>query len=88
VRAIPQRELRNNVSEVLRRAQAGERFTVTVNGRPAAELGPHVSSSPRPLTSARLVQMLSEADVDGGWPDELERMRVEDAAAARDPWTD
>lgn len=37
---IPQKELRNNVGEVLRRAQAGEEFTVTVAGRPVARLGP------------------------------------------------
>lgn len=37
---IAQKELRNNVSEVLRRAEAGETFTVTVAGRPVAELGP------------------------------------------------
>jgi prevent-host-death family protein len=37
---IPQKELRNNVAEVLRRAEAGEEFTITVAGRPAAQLGP------------------------------------------------
>ena len=37
---IPQKELRNNVGEVLRRAEAGETLTVTVAGRPVAELGP------------------------------------------------
>ena len=37
---IPQKELRNNVSEVLRRAEAGEEFTVTVAGRAVARLGP------------------------------------------------
>jgi len=37
---IPQKELRNNVGEVLRRAEAGEQFTITVAGRPVAELGP------------------------------------------------
>ena len=37
---IPQKELRNNVGEVLRRAEAGEEFTVTVAGRPVAHLGP------------------------------------------------
>ena len=37
---IPQKELRNNVGEVLRRAEAGEEFTVTVSGRPVAHLGP------------------------------------------------
>ena len=37
---IPQKELRNNVGEVLRRAEAGEEFTVTVAGRQVARLGP------------------------------------------------
>jgi prevent-host-death family protein len=37
---IPQKELRNKVGEVLRRAEAGEEFTITVSGRPVAQLGP------------------------------------------------
>jgi len=37
---IPQKELRNNIGEILRRAEAGEEFTITVSGRPVAELGP------------------------------------------------
>jgi prevent-host-death family protein len=40
VTTIPQKELRNSVGDVLRRAEAGERFTITVAGRPVAELGP------------------------------------------------
>lgn len=39
-RTIPQRELRNNVAAVLRDAEAGETFTITVRGRPVARLGP------------------------------------------------
>ncbi len=35
---IPQRELRNNCSAVLRRAEAGEEFEITVDGRPVARL--------------------------------------------------
>lgn len=34
------RDLRNNVAAVLRRAAAGERITVTVDGVPTAQLGP------------------------------------------------
>lgn len=37
---VPQKELRNNVAEVLRRAEAGEQMTITVAGRPVAQLGP------------------------------------------------
>lgn len=37
---IPQRELRNHSGEILRRAEAGEQFTITVEGRPVAVLGP------------------------------------------------
>ena len=37
---IPQKELRNQVGEVLRRVEAGETLTVTVAGRPVAELSP------------------------------------------------
>jgi prevent-host-death family protein len=34
------RELRNETSRVVRRARAGERIIVTIDGVPAAELGP------------------------------------------------
>jgi prevent-host-death family protein len=34
------REMRQNASELVRRAQAGELVTITVAGRPAAMLGP------------------------------------------------
>lgn len=37
---IPQKELRNQVAEVLRRVEAGEEIVVTVAGRPSAELRP------------------------------------------------
>jgi prevent-host-death family protein len=39
-RTIPQRELRNNISAVLRAVEAGQTFTVTVRGRPVARVVP------------------------------------------------
>lgn len=39
-RTIPQRDLRNNIAAILREAQDGTVFTVTVRGRPVAQLGP------------------------------------------------
>ena len=38
--SVSVRELRNRVSEVLRRVEQGERVTVTVDRRPVAELVP------------------------------------------------
>jgi len=40
VDTIPQKELRNDVSAVLRRVEAGETLVITVAGRPVAELSP------------------------------------------------
>lgn len=37
---IPQKALRNRMSAVLRRVEGGETLTVTVAGRPVAELSP------------------------------------------------
>jgi prevent-host-death family protein len=37
---VPARDLRNDVSAVLRRVESGERLQVTVSGRPVAELLP------------------------------------------------
>ena len=37
---IAVRELRNQVSKVVRRARSGERLIITVDGVPAAEIGP------------------------------------------------
>jgi prevent-host-death family protein len=39
-RVIPQRELRNNIAAVLREAESGQSFTVTVRGRPVARVVP------------------------------------------------
>lgn len=45
--SIQQSELRNNNAEIMRRVAAGESFTVTVHGRPVADLVPHQRESPR-----------------------------------------
>lgn len=83
---IPQRELRNNVADVLRRAEQGERFTITVNGRPVAELGP--ARPARFADAGTLARILQATPVDAAWADEVDHMRRADHAAAHDPWTD
>ncbi len=76
---IRQKELRNNVSEVLRRAQAGEQLTITVAGRPVARLGP-----------AEANQWVSGAQLRAIWSTPKPRALVEDLGrfpgAFIDPW--
>ncbi|MDT0350562.1 type II toxin-antitoxin system Phd/YefM family antitoxin [Pseudonocardia charpentierae] len=38
---IPQRQLRNDNAEIMRRVEAGETFVITRNGTPVADLVPH-----------------------------------------------
>lgn len=83
---IPQRELRNNIGEVLRRAEGGERLTITVSGRPVAELGPP-SGDLALAPAGALSRILAGSPVDPRWGDDLDRLRAEDRAAAEDPWT-
>jgi prevent-host-death family protein len=69
---IPQRELRNDISSILRRAEQGERFTITVNGRPVADLGPHdTTEKPR----RTLDEILRATPVDPGWQREFLAIR-------------
>jgi len=84
-RTIPQRELRNNIAAVLRAAEAGETFTVTVRGRPVARVvPPGQPNQPRidvdRETLRRILALpiddelahdldLAEAPLDDPWPD-------------------
>jgi prevent-host-death family protein len=83
---IAQRELRNQISALLKRAERGERFTVTVDGRPVAELGP-LASARKPAPADRLAAVLGETPVDRTWAGDVRDLRDADTTAARDPWT-
>ena len=62
------RELRNQVASVVRRAGAGERIVVTVDGEPVAQLGP-LEPTGRPtlddLAAAGLVRLPGRPDRPG-----------------------
>lgn len=83
---IAQRQLRNEVSAILRRAEAGERFTVTVDGRPVAELAP-LASTARPLTLDALRDALADAPADREWLDDALAERERERAGATEPWS-
>jgi prevent-host-death family protein len=60
---VPARDLRNRVSQILRRVQAGERLRITVSGRPVAELTP-LGRKPGSMTAAEFWHALSRAQAD------------------------
>lgn len=76
---IPQKELRNNVSDVLRRAEAGEEFTITVAGRPVAELGPVAR---RHWVSYEQIKAIFAGPADPAWAADLELLD----GTVHDPW--
>jgi prevent-host-death family protein len=73
------REVRQNASELVRRAQAGERLTITVSGRPAASLGPVDVAS---WVSWETVADLFTGPGDPDW--HVDRDLVD--GSLRDPW--
>jgi prevent-host-death family protein len=76
---IAQKELRNKVGEVLRRAEAGEEITITVSGRPVAQLGP---ARTRQWAAAGQLSELWNAPADPTLERDLERLGGE----LTDPW--
>ena len=71
---IASRELRNDTAGVLRRVQAGDRLTVTVNGRPVADLVPVQRARRGWLGRAELVDRLRRFQADPGLRDDLSRL--------------
>jgi prevent-host-death family protein len=68
---IPQRELRNDVSAVLRRVLRGERLRITVAGRDTADLVP-IDEQPSWTSGARARAIISGAQADASLAAELE----------------
>ncbi len=65
---LSQRELRNDSGAIMRRVQQGERFTVTRNGVPVADLIPHNESGPdRPPRFIPVAQIAASASELPNW---------------------
>jgi len=65
---VSQRELRNDSGAIMRRVQQGERFTVTRNGVPVADLVPHSDfGSDRPPRFVRVAQIAAGASKLPSW---------------------
>lgn len=63
-RTIPQRELRNNISGILREVERGGTFTVTVRDRPVARLVPS-EEAPRTDVGRERLRRIFELPMDG-----------------------
>ncbi len=82
-RTIAQRDLRNDVAAILRDAEAGTRFTITVHGRPVARLLPLVASPPPRVDVDWATFMgIFETPVDGAFGADI------DAGEASIDWDD
>ena len=80
------RELKNNLSQYVRRAEKGERIAVTAHGRVVAELGPPARAARGypsridELVAAGVIRpALEDGDPFEGWPD----IRLPPGTAAR-----
>ncbi|MFL6259705.1 MAG: type II toxin-antitoxin system Phd/YefM family antitoxin [Thermoanaerobaculia bacterium] len=83
MKTIAQRELRNQSGEILRQAEAGEQFTITVDGRPVATLGPYQKRQWVPTKD--LIEMLRGLPPDPTLMDDIRELggTLEDLG---DPW--
>ena len=72
--SVASRDLRNDTAGVLRRVQAGERVTITQNGRPVAELVPLRRPGRSWIGRAELVARLRVSQADPGLRADLDRI--------------
>ncbi len=79
VETVGLRELRQDASELVRRVEAGEEFTITVAGRPSARL---IAADAQRWRSYEAVAELFGGPEDTTW--EADRDRIDQAL--RDPW--
>lgn len=70
---ISVRELRNDVSRVIRRVEAGERLVVTVDRRPVARLVP-LERRRRFVPWSEIAEALPRVAADPGLRDDLRRL--------------
>jgi prevent-host-death family protein len=86
MKTIPQRELRNNITRVLREVEAGEHIRITVNGRPVADLVPVEEGYPRTFVPAEVSdRMLRDRPVDPDFYRDIEFVTEQTADEMRWP---
>lgn len=74
--AISVRQLRNDVSDIVRRVEGGEELTVTVNGRPAIRLVP-ILDRPGTMPWSVFTDLMGRTAADRGLLDDLGSLLTE-----------
>ena len=74
---VASRELRNNTAGVLRRVQAGEEVTITVNGQPVAVIAAVQPRRRRWLTRVEVLKRLETSQADTGLRQDLAELAGE-----------
>lgn len=69
---VASRDLRNHTAEVLRQVSEGTRVTITVNGRPVAEISPVRAAHPQFMAKADLIELITRHQADAGLTRDLE----------------
>lgn len=67
---VASRELRNNTRSLLSRVESGEQITITVDGRPVAQLLP-IAERPRWISRADFMSRVVANQADAGLSGEL-----------------
>lgn len=71
--SVASRDLRNHTAQVLRQVADGTRVTVTVNGKPVAEIGPVRALRPPFFAKADLLTLIDH-QADAGLSGELDAL--------------
>ena len=71
---VASRDLRNHTAEVLRQVSDGTPVTITVNGKPVAQLGPVRSAKSQFFTRSELLDLIATQQADPGLTRDLDAL--------------
>jgi prevent-host-death family protein len=74
MKTIPQRELRNQITRMLRAVEAGESMRITVDGRPVADLVPIAGKRRTFAPRAEVEWILATASLDQAFAGDIDEV--------------
>jgi prevent-host-death family protein len=72
--SVASRDLRNHTAEVLRQVSGGTRVTITVNGKPVAEISPVRALRPQFFSKGDLLTLIVDHQADAGLARDLDEL--------------